>query len=93
MTVEQLRDLTNRFNYHPPKGADDKTRHEKTRNVLMEVTVFLCEVVPEGRERAMALTKIEEAMFWANAGIARARGAGGAGGPTDQRPADQRSET
>lgn len=28
--------------------------------------------VPPGREQALALTKLEEAMFWANAGIARA---------------------
>lgn len=27
--------------------------------------------VPGGREQSLALTKIEEALFWANAGIAR----------------------
>ncbi|MER7726403.1 hypothetical protein [Streptomyces sp. NPDC096323] len=30
------------------------------------------EQVPAGREQALALTKVEEAMFWANAAIARA---------------------
>lgn len=28
-------------------------------------------VVPESRERSLALTKLEEVVFWANAGIAR----------------------
>ena len=27
--------------------------------------------VPQGRERALALTKLEETIMWANAGIAR----------------------
>ena len=27
--------------------------------------------VPKGREQSLALTKLEEALFWANAGIAR----------------------
>jgi hypothetical protein len=29
------------------------------------------DVVPEGREQALAITKLEEAVMWANAGIAR----------------------
>ncbi|WP_423802993.1 DUF7681 family protein [Paenibacillus pseudetheri] len=29
------------------------------------------EKVPNSREKASALTKVEEAVFWANAGVAR----------------------
>ncbi len=29
------------------------------------------EVVPDGREKYLAFTKLEEVMFWANAGLAR----------------------
>lgn len=29
---------------------------------------------PDGREKSVALTKIEEAMFWANAAISRHKG-------------------
>lgn len=31
----------------------------------------IIDIVPDGREKSMALTKLEEVMFWANAGIAR----------------------
>jgi hypothetical protein len=30
------------------------------------------DLVPPGREQSLAFTALEEAMFWANAGIARA---------------------
>jgi hypothetical protein len=31
-------------------------------------------MVPEGREKALALTNLEQVMFWANAAIAREGG-------------------
>lgn len=70
MTIEELED---RFNYHPPRDGTDVARHHRVRNVLFDAARAIVEEVPEGRERAAALTRIEEAMFWANAGIARAR--------------------
>jgi hypothetical protein len=63
-------DLKNRFNYHAPtegKIAD----HAEVRSRLLEVAEFFDNVLPEGREKSLALTKLEEAMFWANASIAR----------------------
>jgi hypothetical protein len=35
------------------------------------LAMFIMDHVPEGREQSIALTKLEEVMFWANAGIAR----------------------
>jgi len=35
------------------------------------MTVKVLQVAPDSRERSLALTKIEEAVFWANAAIAR----------------------
>lgn len=35
------------------------------------MALAVMQVAPEGRERSLALTKIEEAVMWANTGIAR----------------------
>lgn len=64
-------DINNRFDYHAP-DADRKERHEALRDNLRKMAQFVCELVPAGRERSLAITKLEEAMFWGNAGIARA---------------------
>lgn len=63
-------ELVNRFNYHKP---DEKKvqGHDAVRASLLWVANMLNETVPEGREKSLAMTKLEEAMFWANAGIAR----------------------
>ncbi len=63
-------DLYNRFTYHAPKG-DQTDRYEEIRDaglVLAELVVNHC---PDSRERSLALTKIEEAVMWANASIGR----------------------
>jgi len=41
------------------------------RGVLIKAGEIIIDNVPDGRERSVAMTKLEEVMFWANAGIAR----------------------
>ena len=63
-------DIENRIKYHRP----DSTGIEliaKMRRLALDFSMGVLENVPLDRERALALTKIEEALFWANAGIAR----------------------
>lgn len=68
--MTRTQDLDNRFNYHKPDAAK-VTLHEDVRNAARALAKDIDLLVPDGREKALALTKIEEAMFWANAGIAR----------------------
>lgn len=68
--MAQYDDLQNRFTYHPPTPARAQD-HDLVRNSLLSVADMLSTFIPVGREHSLFLTKIEEAMFWANAAIAR----------------------
>lgn len=64
------KELTNRFSYHESNETQQRA-YTELRRMARELAYAVVVMVPEGRERALALTKIEEAVFWANAGIAR----------------------
>lgn len=64
-------EMSKRFDHHPPTTSDTVKAHESARAACKVLAIAICQTVPEGRERSLALTKIEEAMFWANAAIAR----------------------
>ena len=67
LTDQEIRD---RITYHPP-NEEAKRRHGDIRAMAEFAMKTVAATVPEGREQSTAITKIEEAMFWANAGIAR----------------------
>lgn len=64
--------IQNDFTYHPAT-PETGGRHDMVRSILGGVAKNLAANLPEGRELSLVLTKLEEAMFWANAAIARSR--------------------
>lgn len=66
----ELSDLENRFTYHAPKG-DQTQRYEKLRFNGRNLAEMIDELCPDSREKSLAITKLEEAVMWANASIAR----------------------
>lgn len=62
--------LKNNFLYHKPFG-DQPNRYEGIRAYGMVMAQHILDSTPISREQSLALTKIEEAVFWANAAIAR----------------------
>lgn len=64
------KDIENRFTYHAPKG-NQADRYVTIRNLAAYLAEELNTLCPESREKSLAITHVEEAVFWANASIAR----------------------
>lgn len=65
------KDIEHRFAFHQATTAEKKAEHGSVRDASLTFAKFLNETLPEGREKALAITKLEEVMFWGNAAIAR----------------------
>lgn len=60
--------VKNDFAQHPASPQNDAVRADFGR-----LAAKMVKVLPPGREQSLVLTKLEEAMFWANAAIARSQ--------------------
>ncbi len=67
---EYTRGLENRFTYHAPFG-DQAERYVMLRKGALHLARMIFQETPFSREQSLALTKLEECVHWANAGIAR----------------------
>ena len=64
------KELTNRLTYHAPKEIQ-LSMYEEIRGEARLFADCILSLTPESREQALAITKLEEAVMWANAAIAR----------------------
>lgn len=63
-------ELAKRFTYHAPKPGQPE-RYTRLRDAAKTFAELIVSEVPASREQSLALTNLEEAVMWANAGIAR----------------------
>ena len=63
-------ELERRFSYHAPKG-DQVTRYERIRNAAKAFAYLIDQTCPNSREKSLAWTHLEDAVYSANASIAR----------------------
>lgn len=64
-------DLLNRFTFHPVKDADQGALYGSIRDQALALALWLDERVPDSRELSLAMTHLEEVVFWSNAAVAR----------------------
>lgn len=69
--TERRVNLNHRFAYHPPKSPEIIRRHEAVRAGLKECAFLMAAICPQGREFALGMIKLEEAMMWFNGAVAR----------------------
>ena len=62
--------IENNFMYHDPLPRQ-LDKYSKIRDKAKELAYLIDELVPDSREKSLAMTKLEECSMWANAGIAR----------------------
>lgn len=62
--------IENNFKYHAPKG-NQQERYVALRDKAKECALLIDEMCPDSREKSLSMTKLEEAVMWANASIAR----------------------
>lgn len=70
LTREERDRLEKDFVYHSLRG-DQPARYKIIREMAKDYAARIMTLCPDSREKSLALTKLEEAVMWANASIAR----------------------
>ena len=66
----ELKDVKIKFTYHPLSME----QHGKQEQLRLQAVVFAGQIfasTPEGREQSLAITSLEQALFWSIAAIER----------------------
>lgn len=70
LSAEDRAYLDKTFAHHPP-NYEQAERYQTIRTQFRALAEILLLTCPPSRDRSVALTNLETAMFWANASIAR----------------------
>lgn len=63
-------EIENRVNYHAP-SSEGVQRHKNLSDAAAHFLACIEVNVPDGREKSLACTNVEQAKMWASAGVAR----------------------
>lgn len=63
-------DLKNWFSYHAPVSVEQSAQYDEVRAGALVYAEKLAKLCPAGHELEVALDRLREVMYWANAGIA-----------------------
>lgn len=63
-------EIERRFTHHVP-GPEQQNDHGAIREAYKVFAATLAGWLPEGREKSLAFTALEESSFWAHAAVAR----------------------
>lgn len=64
-------DIEHRFAFHAASREEKRDDHASVRQHCRRLADELNARLPDGREKSIAMTKLEETMFWSHAAIAR----------------------
>lgn len=62
-------ELANRFGFHKGTGLTAPL-HKEIRTNFLDFAEALDEILPDGRAKSIAMTKLDEAAMWSNKAIA-----------------------
>lgn len=65
-----LEEISYRFKVHP-MNDETETKSDKIRDAIINVADIIDIYCADSREKSIALTKLEECLFWCNASLAR----------------------
>jgi hypothetical protein len=63
--------ITHNFTNHPPQSDDIATKLDDLTTEFVIMAKMLNRNLPEGREKALALTNLEQCSMWSKAAVAR----------------------
>ncbi|WFB60559.1 hypothetical protein [Paenibacillus sp. BR1-192] len=68
--IDMNEQIENNFKYHAPTPGQPEI-YQQIREKAKELAYLIDELVPGSREKSLALTNLEQSVFWANAAVAR----------------------